>query len=206
MSKLVTDIFFEIQDGGCRHLGFPVMWIWQFWHLDSVVFVFWTKFGSNTCYSYWDRRTYASDVHLMTSRELTSGFDFWSRGHLRMTVMHIPIKFGADIFIQSGVIDIFSKFKMAAAAILDFQICVLSTVFQRWKLSEVKWLTRIVSRSYCSAEKRGSNVGFSAAAKHTQQFKYNLRKNNTKFLFSSGVSNYCIQKSWSDYLRVRYIT
>jgi len=67
----------------------------------------------------------------MTSRELTSGFDFWSRGHLRMTVMHIPIKFGADIFIQSGVIDIFSKFKMAAAAILDFQICVLSTVFQR---------------------------------------------------------------------------
>ena len=58
----------------------------------------------------------------MTSFELTSGFDFWSRGHLRMAVMHLPVKFGADIFIQSGVIDIFSKFKMAAAAILDFQI------------------------------------------------------------------------------------
>ena len=43
----------------------------------------------------------------MTSRELTSGFDFWSRGHLRMAVMHLHIKFGADIFIQSGVIDIF---------------------------------------------------------------------------------------------------
>jgi len=57
----------------------------------------------------------------MTSRELTSGFDFWSRGHLRMAVMHIAIKFGADIFIQSGVIDIFPKFKMAADAILDFQ-------------------------------------------------------------------------------------
>ena len=70
------------------------------------------------CNGYWDRRTYASDVHLMTSRELTSGFDFWSRGHLRMAVMH-PVKFGADIFIQSGVIDIFPKFKMAAAAILD---------------------------------------------------------------------------------------
>ena len=58
----------------------------------------------------------------MTSRELTSGFDFWSRGHMRMAVMHLPVKFGADIFIQSGVIDIFPKFKMAAAAMLDFQI------------------------------------------------------------------------------------
>ena len=58
----------------------------------------------------------------MTSRELTSGFDFWSRGHPRMAVVHIPVKFGADIFIQSGVIDIFPKFKMAAAAILAFQI------------------------------------------------------------------------------------
>jgi len=56
----------------------------------------------------------------MTSRESTSGFDFWSRGHLRMAVVHLSIKFGADIFIQSGVIDIFPKFKMAAAAILDF--------------------------------------------------------------------------------------
>ena len=55
----------------------------------------------------------------MTSRELTSGFDFWSRDHLCMAVMHVPMKFGADIFIQSGVIDIFPKLKMAAAAILD---------------------------------------------------------------------------------------
>ena len=58
----------------------------------------------------------------MTSQELTSGFDFWSRGHLRMAVMHLHIKFGADIFIQSGVIDIFPKLKMAAAAILDFKV------------------------------------------------------------------------------------
>jgi len=55
----------------------------------------------------------------MTSRELTSGFDFWPRGHLRMAVMHLPVKFGADIFIQYGVIDILPKLKMAAAAILD---------------------------------------------------------------------------------------
>ena len=55
----------------------------------------------------------------MTSRELTSGFDFWSRGHLCMAVMHLSVKFGADIFIQSGVIDIFRKLKMMAAVILD---------------------------------------------------------------------------------------
>ena len=55
----------------------------------------------------------------MTTRELASGFDFWSPGHLRMAVMHLPVKFGADIFIQRGVIDIFPKLKMAAAAILD---------------------------------------------------------------------------------------
>jgi len=47
----------------------------------------------------------------MTSRELTSGFDFWSRGHLRMAVMHLPVKFGADIFIQCGVIDTFAEIK-----------------------------------------------------------------------------------------------
>ena len=58
----------------------------------------------------------------MTSRELTSGFNLWSRGHMRMAVMHLPVKFGADIFIQSRVIDIFPKLKMAAAAILDFQV------------------------------------------------------------------------------------
>ena len=55
----------------------------------------------------------------MRLRELTSGLDFWSRGHLRMAVMHLPVKFGADIFIQCGVIDILPKLKMAAAAILD---------------------------------------------------------------------------------------
>jgi len=55
----------------------------------------------------------------VNSRELTLRFDFWSRGHLRMVVVHLPIKYGASIFIQSGVIDVFPKFKMAADAILD---------------------------------------------------------------------------------------
>ena len=45
----------------------------------------------------------------MTSRELTSGFDFWSLGHLRIAVMHLSIKFGADNYVQSGVIEIFPK-------------------------------------------------------------------------------------------------
>jgi len=47
----------------------------------------------------------------MTSRKLASGFDFWLRGHLRMAVIPVPIKFGAYIFIQSGVIDIFFEIK-----------------------------------------------------------------------------------------------
>ena len=49
---------------------------------------------------------------MMTSRELTSGFDFWLRGHLRMAVMHLHIKYGTNILIQSGVIDIFPKFRL----------------------------------------------------------------------------------------------
>jgi len=104
----------------------PPSWIFKsckfgtFRHV-SVVPELYIKFGSNICDSYWDQHTYAPDIHLMTSRELTSGFDFWSAGHLRMAVVHLPIKFGVDICIQSRVIDIFLKFKMAAAAIFDFQ-------------------------------------------------------------------------------------
>ena len=40
-----------------------------------------------------------------------------------MALTHLHIKYGTDIFIQSKIIDIFPKFKMATAAILDFQIC-----------------------------------------------------------------------------------
>jgi len=114
----VIDIFRKFKMAAAI-LDFQFMWIWPFRRVDSVVFVFCTKFGSNICYSHWDRCTYASDLHLMMSRELTSGFNFWSRGNLRMALVRLPMKFGADIFIQSGVIDIFPKLKMAAAAILD---------------------------------------------------------------------------------------
>jgi len=76
----------------------------------------------------------------MTSRELTSGFDFWSRGHLRMAVVHLPIKFGADIFIQFGVIDIFPKLKMAAAAILHLVVGAMgpSTKAHSWCVLPIK--------------------------------------------------------------------
>ena len=100
----------QVRDGGAYGCAVPR----AFANLNpglSMVFVFCTKFGSNIYYSHWNRRTYVSDIHLMTSRELTSGFDFWSRGHLCMALMHLPMKFGADIFIQSGVIDIFFKIK-----------------------------------------------------------------------------------------------
>ena len=104
----------------------PPSWIFKsckfgtFRHVNSVVLELYIKFGSNICDSHWDQHTYAPDIHLMTSRELTSGFDFWSAGHLRMAVMHLPITYGAYICMQSKVIDISLKFKMAAVAILDF--------------------------------------------------------------------------------------
>ena len=36
-----------------------------------------------------------------------------------MAVMHLSVKFGVDIFIQCGVIDILPTLKIAPAAILD---------------------------------------------------------------------------------------
>ena len=95
----VIDIFPESKMAAAAILNFQIMWIWLFRCVDSVVFVPCTKFGSNICYSHWDRRTYPSYLHLITLRELTSGFNIWSRGHLRMAVMNLPIKCGKDIFI-----------------------------------------------------------------------------------------------------------
>ena len=139
-------------------LDFQFMWIWPFRRVDSAVFVFCAKCGLNICYSHWDRRTYASDLHLMTSRELTSGFDFWSRDHLRMTVMNLPIYFLQDIFIQSKVIDIFPKLKMAAAAILDFQFMWI------WPFR------RVDSAVFVFCTKFGSNICYSHWDRRTCEF------------------------------------
>ena len=64
---------------------------------------------------------------------------------LHLAVMHLSIKFGADIFIQSRVIDIFPKFKMAAAAILIYRLCEFdhSGVLTVWYLSSVPYLVQI---------------------------------------------------------------
>ena len=66
-----------------------------------------------------------------------------------MAVMHLHIKFGADIFIQSGVIDIFPKLKMAAASILDFQ------VMRIWPFR------RVDSVAFVFCTKFGSNICYS---------------------------------------------
>jgi len=126
-------------------MDFQVMLIWLFWRADSVVFVLCGKFGSNTRSSQWDRRTCASDVHLMTSRELTSGFDFWKCGHLRMASMHIPIKNGADILIQSRVIDIFRNSIWRPPPSWIFRLCKFnhSSVLTVWYLSSVHNLVQI---------------------------------------------------------------
>jgi len=108
-SELLT--FPECKMAAAAILDFQFMWIWPFRRVGSVVFVFCTKYGSNICYSHWDRCKYASDLHLMTSHELTSGWNFWSRDHICMASVHPSMKFGADIFILSRVINIFSKIK-----------------------------------------------------------------------------------------------
>jgi len=82
----------------------------------------------------------------MTSRELTSGFELWSRDHMRMAVMHLPVKFGADIFIQSGFIDIFSEIQDGGRRHLGFfRLCKFgySGVLTVWYLCSVPNLVKI---------------------------------------------------------------
>ena len=78
MQAKVMDIFPKFKMAAAAILDFQFMWEWPFRRVDSLVCVFCTKFGSNICYSHWDRRIYTSDLHFMTSRELTFGFNFWS--------------------------------------------------------------------------------------------------------------------------------
>jgi len=59
MQSGVIDIFPKFKLATAAILDFQVKWIWHI---------------------HWHRRTHASDVYFMTSRELISGFDFRSRG------------------------------------------------------------------------------------------------------------------------------
>ena len=86
--------------------------------------------GSIQCIAYYAecdllhglRHTYA---HLMTSRELTSGFEFWSGGYLRMAVVHLPIKFGVDIYISSPeLLQFFFEIKNGSRRHLGFSVYV----------------------------------------------------------------------------------
>ena len=133
-------------------LDFQFMWIWPFRRVDSVVLMFYAKFGSSICYSHCDRRTYAKDIHLMTSREFTSGFDFWSRGHL-LLIMSSPSRRGASsqynlmqyIFIQSKVIDIFRNSRWRPPPSWIFSLCEFgySGVLIVWHLCSVPNLVQI---------------------------------------------------------------
>jgi len=77
------------------------------WRLPPSWIISWCEFGHSGVLIVWylcsvqnlvqisvivtDRHTYASDLHLMTSRQWTSGFVFWKRGHLRVAVVHFTI-------------------------------------------------------------------------------------------------------------------
>jgi len=106
----------------------PPSWIFKsckfgtYRHVNNVVLELYIKFGSNICDSHWDQHTYAPDIHLMLPRELTSGFAFWSAGHLRMAVVHLPINIGVDICIQSRVNWHFSEIQDGGRRHLGFSV------------------------------------------------------------------------------------
>jgi len=60
------------------------------------------------------------------------------------SVLHLHIKFDADIFIQSRVVDILPKLKMAAAAILDFQVMNI------WPFQRVDSVAFVFCTKFCS--------------------------------------------------------
>jgi len=100
-------------------LDFQFMWIWPFRRVDSAVFVFSAKFGSNIFI------VTEIDAHMFQTLfdDVTRiNFRFRILGHVVISAWPwciFPYNFFQDIFIQSKVIDIFPKLKMAASAILD---------------------------------------------------------------------------------------
>jgi len=137
----------KIQDGGNRHLVFsgyvnltiPACWqcgIWALYlfeiqdgvsdYVNLTIRVCW-QCGICALYQIGLKylHCYLRSTHLCFRRwfddvtRINFCFDCWSGDHLRMAVMHLSVKFGADIFIQRGVIDILPKLKITTAAILD---------------------------------------------------------------------------------------
>ena len=103
-------------------------------------------------------------LHLMTSRELTSGFDFWSRGHLRVAVVHLPIW---HLYPVQSYWHFFPKFKMAADAILYFQFMLI-------------WPFRRVVFVFCT--KFGSNICYSHWDRRTYASFDDVTRINFRFI------------------------
>jgi len=85
---------------------------------------------------------------LMTSRKLTSGFDYCSCYYLRMAVMHLSTKFGENIFIRSGNIDIFFRNSIwRSVSMLDLRVVNLArfAMMLACILSSVQNLIRIIA-------------------------------------------------------------
>jgi len=87
----------------------------------------------------------ASDVHLMTSRELNSGFNFWSRGHLcsAWPWCVLPWNLVQISLSNPELLIFFLKLKMAAAAILEMLGWAMGppTKPQSWRVPPVKMLS-----------------------------------------------------------------
>ena len=100
------------------------------WCLSCSMYI---KFGSNIHHSRWDQHTYAPDVHFMISHELTSGFDFWSRGDLRIDVAHLPSNFGAKILYPIWSYWHFSEIQNGGHRHLGFSVYVNLAIPACWQ-------------------------------------------------------------------------
>jgi len=80
----------------------------------------------------------------MTSRELTSGFDFWSRGHLRMAVMHLPVNL-VQISLCPELLTFFRNSRWRRPPSWIFRLCEIGylDVLTVWYLCSVPNLVKI---------------------------------------------------------------
>ena len=92
------------------NLVFSGKWIWHVPSRRSVVLYLCTKFGSKSPFL-------PVNDEILFPTFVSFRFRFLMIVHLRMVVMHL-----LAIFILLGHIDIFRHFKVAAAAILKFQV------------------------------------------------------------------------------------
>jgi len=63
----------------------------------------------------------------MTSRELTSGFDFWSGAISAFPWLHTPTTFGANSSVEFGITNIFRKSRWRRPRSWIFKLCDFGT-------------------------------------------------------------------------------